>query len=79
MTIMNYRKAISEAIRRAMIADERVVFLGEDVGSAGGAFKTTVGLKDTVLILSVSDSAMCRTDWPFANKTKTSNSRSDKV
>ena len=46
MTIMNYRKAVSEAIRRAMIADERVVFLGEDVGSAGGAFKTTVGLKD---------------------------------
>jgi pyruvate dehydrogenase E1 component beta subunit len=27
-----------------MRADDRVVFLGEDVGAAGGAFKTTVGL-----------------------------------
>lgn len=46
MTVMNYRKAISEGIRRALLDDERVVFLGEDVAEAGGAFKTTVGLKD---------------------------------
>jgi len=43
---MNYRKAISEAIARTMRADDRVVFLGEDVGAAGGAFKTTVGLQE---------------------------------
>lgn len=46
MTTLNYRKAISEAIARAMRRDPRVVFLGEDVGSAGGAFKSTVGLTD---------------------------------
>lgn len=44
MAVINYRRAISEAIRRVMAADERVVFLGEDVGRAGGAFKSTVGL-----------------------------------
>jgi pyruvate/2-oxoglutarate/acetoin dehydrogenase E1 component len=43
---MNYRKAIAEAIARAMRRDPRVVFLGEDVGTPGGAFKTTVGLRD---------------------------------
>lgn len=46
MTVLNYRKAISEAIRRAMARDPDVVFLGEDVGAAGGAFKSTVGLLD---------------------------------
>lgn len=46
MTKLNYRKAITEAISRSMRRDERVVFLGEDVGAAGGAFKTTVGLLD---------------------------------
>ncbi len=44
MTVMNYRKAISEGIARAMRRDQRVVFLGEDVAAAGGAFKTTPGL-----------------------------------
>ena len=32
MAELNYRKAITEAIARAMRRDERVVFLGEDVG-----------------------------------------------
>lgn len=44
MAVMNYRKAIAEAIARVMRADDRVVFIGEDVGAAGGAFKSTVGL-----------------------------------
>ncbi|MPZ95871.1 MAG: alpha-ketoacid dehydrogenase subunit beta [Propionibacteriales bacterium] len=44
MTVMNYRKAIAEGIGRALRSDQRVVFLGEDVGAAGGAFKSTVGL-----------------------------------
>lgn len=45
MTVLNYRNAISEAIARVMRSDPRVVFLGEDVGAAGGAFKSTVGLQ----------------------------------
>ncbi len=46
MTVINYRKAIAEAIARSMRDDPTVVFLGEDVGVAGGAFKTTVGLRE---------------------------------
>lgn len=46
MTVLNYRKAISESIARVMRDDPSVVLLGEDVGQAGGAFKTTVGLLD---------------------------------
>jgi pyruvate dehydrogenase E1 component beta subunit len=46
MTIINYRKAIAEAIARSMREDPKVVFLGEDVALAGGAFKTTVGLRE---------------------------------
>lgn len=46
MTAINYRKAIAEAIARSMREDPSVVFLGEDVAVAGGAFKTTVGLRE---------------------------------
>ena len=41
---INYRQVISRAIADAMEEDETVVFFGEDVAAAGGAFKTTVGL-----------------------------------
>src|SRR4051812_408885 len=44
---LNYRQAIARAIADEMAADERVILLGEDVGRAGGAFKTTVGLFET--------------------------------
>lgn len=44
MTLLNYRKSIAEAIARSMRRDPNVIFLGEDVGAAGGAFKSTVGL-----------------------------------
>ncbi len=42
----NYRKAIARALADELAADDRVVFLGEDVGAAGGAFKATEGLKE---------------------------------
>lgn len=44
MTQINYRKVIALAIADAMRADPDVVLIGEDVGAAGGAFKTTAGL-----------------------------------
>lgn len=44
MTQTNYRKVIALAIADAMRADSDVFLLGEDVGAAGGAFKTTAGL-----------------------------------
>jgi acetoin:2,6-dichlorophenolindophenol oxidoreductase subunit beta len=43
---INYRKAIARALADELATDERVVFLGEDVGVAGGAFKATEGLKE---------------------------------
>lgn len=43
---LNYRQAIARALADEMVADERVIFLGEDVGRAGGAFKSTDGLFD---------------------------------
>ncbi|CAN5747511.1 alpha-ketoacid dehydrogenase subunit beta [soil metagenome] len=43
---LTYREAIARGIAQEMRRDESVVFLGEDVGGAGGVFKTTAGLLD---------------------------------
>jgi acetoin:2,6-dichlorophenolindophenol oxidoreductase subunit beta len=42
--MISYREAVSEGIAREMRRDESVVCLGEDIGAAGGVFKTTAGL-----------------------------------
>ena len=44
-TEMTYREAIVAGQRDAMAADERVILMGEDIGAAGGPFKTTEGLQ----------------------------------
>jgi pyruvate dehydrogenase E1 component beta subunit len=41
---LTYRECIKQAIRDAMLADERVFLVGEDVGRYGGAFAVTKGL-----------------------------------
>lgn len=41
---LTYRDAVREALADEMRRDERVVLLGEDIGMAGGVFKTTAGL-----------------------------------
>lgn len=41
---VNYRQTIARAVADALEEDPKVIFFGEDVGAAGGAFKTTVGL-----------------------------------
>lgn len=46
MAELSYRDAVAAGIAQEMERDERVVFLGEDIGSAGGVFKATVGLLD---------------------------------
>lgn len=38
---VTYAEAIREALREEMIADRRVILLGEDIGAYGGAFKIT--------------------------------------
>jgi pyruvate dehydrogenase E1 component beta subunit len=44
MAELSYREAVAAGIAQEMERDERVVFLGEDIGAAGGVFKATVGL-----------------------------------
>ena len=39
-------EAIHDTLRDAMLADERVVILGEDVGRRGGVFRATAGFLD---------------------------------
>lgn len=46
MAELTYRDAVSRGIAQEMTRDERVVFLGEDIGAAEGVFKATVGLLD---------------------------------
>jgi pyruvate dehydrogenase E1 component beta subunit len=39
-----YREAVREAIRAAMLADDRVFLMGEDVGRSGGCYAVSKGL-----------------------------------
>jgi len=41
---INYREAIARALADELESDPRVVLIGEDVGAAGGVFKSTAGL-----------------------------------
>ncbi len=44
MSKLEFRTAIRDAIAEEMERDDRVIFMGEDVGVAGGVFKATPGL-----------------------------------
>jgi len=48
MTIenMGLGKAINEGLRRALAEDPKVLLIGEDIGTLGGVFRVTEGLKD---------------------------------
>lgn len=52
---MRMNQAITLALADEMAADPRVVLLGEDVGAAGGVFKTSEGLLDRFGPLRVRD------------------------
>lgn len=41
---MTYREAVRAGIREAMLKDERVFLMGEDVGNYGGCFAVSMGL-----------------------------------
>jgi len=43
---LTYREAVAYGIAQEMRRDPNLVMLGEDIGPAGGVFKTTVGLID---------------------------------
>lgn len=55
MAELTYREAVAAGIAQEMRRDENVVFLGEDIGAAGGVFKATVGLFDEFGPLRVRD------------------------
>ena len=55
MAELTYRDAVARGIAQEMERDPRVVFLGEDVGKAGGVFKATVGLYEQFGPLRVRD------------------------
>ena len=55
MEELTYRDAVARGIAQEMARDPNVVFLGEDIGSAGGVFKATVGLLDRFGPLRVRD------------------------
>src|SRR5487761_2646846 len=46
MAELTYRDAVIRGIAQEMTRDPDVVFIGEDIGKAGGVFKATVGLYD---------------------------------
>src|ERR1700678_1000467 len=52
---LSYRDAVIRGIAQEMDRDNRVVFLGEDIGKAGGVFKSTVGLYEKFGPLRVRD------------------------
>jgi len=45
MTALSMAKAINAGLRRALAADDRVVLMGEDIGTLGGVFRVTDGLQ----------------------------------
>ena len=45
MTTLTLAKALNAGLRRALADDEKVVLMGEDIGSLGGVFRVTDGLK----------------------------------
>ncbi len=45
MTELTLAKAITSGLRRALADDDRVVLLGEDIGTLGGVFRVTDGLQ----------------------------------
>jgi len=46
MSKMTYREAVRQAIREALLKDERVFLMGEDVGAYGGCYAVSKGLLD---------------------------------
>ena len=46
MTEMNLVQAINSALRGALQEDENVLLIGEDIGSLGGVFRVTQGLRE---------------------------------
>ena len=44
MSVITYREAMRRAIREALVRDERVFMMGEDIGHYGGTYAVSLGL-----------------------------------
>src|ERR1700710_1909087 len=64
MAELTYREAVARGIAQEMERDPDVVFLGEDIGKAGGVFKATVGLFDQFGPLRVRDTPITKKAFP---------------
>ena len=73
---LNYRQVIARAIADEMRDDPDVFMIGEDIGAAGGAFKTSAGLfeefgprrvRDTPILASNCWCSSRRSDHGFAS------------
>lgn len=53
--------ALNLALRRALTEDDNVVLLGEDIGTNGGVFRVTEGLKDTFGVRRIMDTPLAET------------------
>ena len=59
MTEMNMVQALNDALRDEMKRDQRIVLLGEDIGTVGGVFRVTKGLHEEFGENRVMDTPLC--------------------
>ncbi len=60
---ITYREAVREAIRDALLKDERVFLMGEDVGRYGGCFAVSKGLLEAFGPERVRDTPLCESGF----------------
>jgi pyruvate/2-oxoglutarate/acetoin dehydrogenase E1 component len=58
-----YREAVREAIRKAMLEDERVFLAGEDVGRYGGSYAVSMGLLEEFGPERIVDTPLCESGF----------------
>jgi pyruvate/2-oxoglutarate/acetoin dehydrogenase E1 component len=61
-----YREAVRDAIREAILKDDRVFLMGEDVGRYGGAFGVTKGLLQELGPEKIMDTPLCESGFTGA-------------
>ncbi len=61
-----YREAVREALREALLKDERVFLMGEDVGHYGGAFGVSKGLLQEFGSERIMDTPLCESGFTGA-------------
>jgi pyruvate/2-oxoglutarate/acetoin dehydrogenase E1 component len=63
---ISYREALRMAIREAMLEDERVFLMGEDVGHYGGAYAVSQGLLEEFGAQRIIDTPLCESAFTGA-------------